>query len=169
MIYNSFWNSVNLSLELIERLSALRNVVALKWAAPSSDQFTAGLHRFRDRLAILANSGLIVWAHMMGAVGFITHIGNFWPEETLDLWRLLEGRQYEKAIEKMTTFEWRWGDWVRKVMQETEGEGPFIKAAMEQVGLKVGPPRPPARAVSRQLRDELSRLFAEVVVPGAQT
>lgn len=165
MIYNNWWNTLNMNTEMVERLAELRNVVALKWSAPSLSQFTEGLHRFANRLAITDNQGHHVWSHMMGAGGFITHISNFWPEYPLELWNLLEQQRYTEVIPKLAEFKWRWHKWVEQVGQETEGEGPFIKAAMEEIGLRAGPPRPPARPVSPKLRETLHRLFTEVGVP----
>lgn len=165
MIYNNWWTTPNMNVETAERLAELRTVVALKWSAPSASQFTEGLHRLAGKLAIIDNHGMQVWSHMLGAVGFITHLSNFWPEYPLELWDLLEGQKYAQAIERLAQFKWQWRKWVQKVVQETEGEGPFIKAAMEEVGLPAGPPRPPARPVSTALREELHQLFAEVGVP----
>ena len=161
MIYNNWWNTLNMNIDMVARLAELRNVVVLKWSAPNSGQFTEGLHELTDRLAIIDNSGQHVWAHMMGAVGFITHVSNFWPEYPLEIWNLLEQQDYRQVIQKLTEFKWRWRKWVGKVVAETEGEGPFIKAAMEEVGLPAGPPRPPARPVSPALREELHRLLSE--------
>lgn len=167
MIYNNWWTTPNMNVETAERLAELPNVVALKWSAPSPGQITEGLQRLADRLAIIDNSGLRVWTHMLGAVGFITHVGNFWPEYSLTIWSLLQQKDYEGVIDEMARFHSHWRKWVTKVIAETEGEGPFIKAAMEEVGLPAGPPRPPARPVSGELRDELSQLFAKVGVPTA--
>jgi 4-hydroxy-tetrahydrodipicolinate synthase len=165
MIYNNWWNTLNMNVSMVGRLAELRNVVALKWSAPSFGQFTDGLHRFADRLAIIDNEVQFVWSHLLGAVGFITHVSNFWPEYPLALWHLLEKRDYPGVADKLTEFQWHWDKWVEKVTQETEGEGPFIKAAMEELGLRAGPPRPPARPVSLRLREELHRLFEQVGVP----
>ena len=167
MIYNNWWNTLNMRPDMVERLAELPGVVALKWSAPSSGQFTEGLSRFADRLAVIDNEGLQVWSHMMGAVGIITHIGNFWPEYAIAVWDLLEARKYDEATQKLSEFKWGWGKWVGKVVAETEGEGPFIKAAMEEVGLQAGPPRLPAAPVSPELRAELKQLFAEAGVPKA--
>jgi 4-hydroxy-tetrahydrodipicolinate synthase len=167
MIYNNWWTTPNMNVETAGRLAELPNVVALKWSAPSPGQITEGLEQLADELAIIDNSGLRVWTHMLGAVGFITHVGNFWPEYSLTIWDLLQDRDYDAVINEMARFHSRWRKWVRKVIAETEGEGPFIKAAMEEVGLPAGPPRPPARPPSTELREELGRIFAEVGVPEA--
>lgn len=165
MIYNNWWNTLNMNVNTVERLAELRNVVALKWSAPSFRQFTEGLYRLANRLAIIDNDVQFVWSHLLGAVGFITHVSNFWPEYPLTLWRLLEQRDYQGVVAKLAEFQWQWDKWVEKVTAETEGEGPFIKAAMEEVGLHAGPPRPPARPVSPKLREELHQLFDQVGVP----
>ena len=163
MIYNNWWNTLNMNVDMVERLAELPNVVVLKWSAPSSAQYTDGLHRLADRLAVIDNGSQHVWSHMMGTVGFITHLSNFWPEYPLEIWNLLERQDYQHVIQKLAEFKWRWSKWVTKVVQETEGEGPFIKAAMEEVGLPAGPPRPPARPVSAALRQELHQLMASVI------
>ena len=159
MVYNNWWNTLNMNVDMVERLAELRNVVVLKWSAPSPAQYTDGLRRMAERMAIIDNSGQPVWSHMMGAVGFITHVSNFWPEYPLEIWNLLEEENYRGVIAKLAAFKWDWQKWTAKVTRETEGEGPFIKAAMEQVGLPAGPPRPPARPVSAELREELRELL----------
>ena len=165
MIYNNWWNTLNMNVEMVERLAELPSVVVLKWSAPAFHQFSEGLQRFADRLAIIDNSGQHVWSNMMGAVGFITHVSNFWPEYPLEIFNLLRAREYPELIQRLSEFKWRWMKWIGKVVQETEGEGPFIKAAMEEVGLPAGPPRPPASPVSEELRKEVRGLFEEVGVP----
>jgi 4-hydroxy-tetrahydrodipicolinate synthase len=169
MIYNNWWTTPNMNVAMVERLARLPNVVALKWSAQEANDYTTGLHRFSEHLAVIDNHGMEVWSHLLGAVGFITHQSNFWPEYPLALWELLEARDYQGAVAKLAQFNWAWHEWAEQVGQETEGEGPFIKAAMEQVGLPAGPPRPPARPVSERLREQLGRLFGEAGVPRADS
>jgi len=153
--------------DTIERLTEIPNIVALKWAASWPGQLTEGLYRFADRLAIVDNSNMFVWPHMLGAVSFITHQSNFWPEYPLGIWDLLEQKKYVEAKDEMARFLWPWLKWVRKVTRETEGEGPFIKVAMEAVGLRAGPARPPACPVSAELRSEIEQLLVQVGAPTA--
>ena len=58
-----------------------------------------------------------------------------------------------------------WGVWRGTVPGLTGGEGPFIKAAMEAVGLQAGPPRPPSIRPPEELLAELRALLAESKVP----
>jgi len=168
MIYANWWNTRAMDVDMAERLAGLPNIVALKWSAPHAGQFTEGLHRLAEKTAIIDNMGLQVWSHMLGAVGIITHIGNFWPEYAISIWKLLDAHKYDEATKKLSQFKWSWSKWVGKVIAETEGEGPFIKAAMEEVGLRAGPPRLPAQPASPALRQELRELFATAGVPRAE-
>jgi 4-hydroxy-tetrahydrodipicolinate synthase len=164
MIYSA-GHTYNMNPDAVAQLIDLPNIVALKWAAAYPTQLTEGLYRFADKLAIVDNSNMFVWPHMLGAVSFITHQSNFWPEYPLAIWDLLEQKQYEQAIQEMARFHWPWLKWIVKVVRETEGEGPFIKVAMKAVGLKAGPARPPARPVSAELCEELEQLLERVGVP----
>jgi 4-hydroxy-tetrahydrodipicolinate synthase len=167
MVYANWWVTPAMNADMCERLAALPNVVALKWSAADIGEYSRGLARFADRLALIDNQGPFVWGHMLGCVGFITHQSNFWPEYPGQLWDLLEARRYQEVIELEKRFHWPWLEWIGKVCAETEGEGPFIKAAMEEAGLRAGPPRPPAQPVSAALREELRALFLRAGVPRA--
>ncbi len=57
VVYNTFWTSHNVSLNVVERLCELPNVVGLKWAVPTalfmeSEQVVS---RFAERLCIIDN------------------------------------------------------------------------------------------------------------------
>ena len=162
MIYTRSGGAYDVGIDMIDALAEFPNVVALKWAAPYPTLLTEGLYRFADKLAIVDNTGMLVWPHMLGAVSFITHQSNFWPEYPLAIWDLMEQHKYEQAVEEMARFHWPWHRWVGKVVKETEGEGPFIKAAMQAVGLKAGPPRPPAQPVRAELREEIAQLLDQM-------
>ena len=167
MIYNNWWVTVNMNADTVAQLAQLKNVVALKWSATTIEEYRLGLERFSDQLAVIDNQLSVVEAHKLGAVGFITHVSNFWPEYQLSIWNLLEQKAYDKAQTRLTEFKEAWRVWVGDVIRETEGEGPFIKAAMDEVGLCGGLPRPPASPVSRKLRERLRRLLDAAGVPAA--
>ena len=77
----------------------------------------------------------------------------------------MQSKDYEKARDLLLGFKSEWMEWVKKVVQETGGEGPFIKVAMELVGLKAGPPRPPSKVPSDNLIKELDKLLLKYKVP----
>jgi 4-hydroxy-tetrahydrodipicolinate synthase len=167
MIYHTWWEGLTMSLPLIERLSQIDSVNAMKWSAPNAQLYRDGLATFSDRLAIIDNGGEQIWSNILGATGFITHISGFWPEYPLEIWNLLQQSQYEAARDRLGDFKWKWSKWRGKVAQITGGEGPFIKAAMERVGLEAGPPRPPSIRPPEHLMEELDILFKEAGVPDA--
>ena len=166
MIYCTWWEGgLDMDAALLRRLADLPNVQALKWSAPGYDRFTEGVAAVADRLAVIDNQAMHVWGHILGATGFVTHVSNFWPEYPLELWRALERGAYTEVPSILARFKWAWSRWAGAVQAETGGEGPFIKAAMDEVGLVGGPPRPPAVRPSAPLLRTLRELFAEAGVP----
>jgi dihydrodipicolinate synthase/N-acetylneuraminate lyase len=147
-------------------LAEIDGVVAVKWSAPSFDQYQEGYERLRDKLAIIDNTGQRVHASMLGATGFITHVGNFWPQYPTRIWELIQARAYEE-LTAASEFETRWARWTERVNEFTEGEGPFVKAALDAVGLPSGEPFPPGLTVPAALREDLRALFDEYGVPQA--
>ena len=167
MIYHTWWDGLNMNLDLLKRLAEIETVRALKWSTPEETQFREGLQALASDLVIIDNSQFLrpVYSHMLGAGGFITHLSNFWPEYPLEIWNLLGDKDYDEVKHKLASFKWKWMNWRHKVGQYTGGEGPFIKAGMEAVGLQAGPPRPPSVRPPKHLLHELQELFASSKVP----
>ena len=165
MIYHTWWEGLTMSINLLQELAAIENVRALKWSAPNDTLYRQGMLALADELAIIDNSGQQCFSNLMGATGFITHVSAFWPEYMRGVWELLKAKDYAAATARLRAFKWKWTEWRTKVCQETGGEGPFIKAAMEAVGLQAGPPRPPSVRPSSQLMEELDTLIDECGVP----
>ena len=167
MLYYLASTAQRVPLSALLGLRDIPTIGAIKWSGVDASRFRAALSILRNDLAIVANGGDTITAHMNGARAFVSHIGNFWPQYTADVWSLLERRDYIGANDKLSAFDLLWRDWTGRVGQETAGEGPFIKAAMEAVGLPAGPPRPPSTRPSTQLVEELQGIFAGAGVPGA--
>ena len=157
-----------MGLEIIQRLAELETVRVLKFSSSNREEFTKSVTTLSKDLVIIDNSLQHVWAHMLGARGFITHISNFWPEYPLQIWELLEKGKYTTVKEKLALFKWKWAEWRSRVGEVTGGEGPFIKAAMEAVGLPAGPPRPPSARPPQELLHELRELLDLAGVPQAR-
>ena len=165
MIYHTWWEGLTMSIGLLKELSDIENVRALKWSAPNDTLYRQGMLALADKLAIIDNSGQQCFSNLMGATGFITHLSAFWPEYMRGVWELLKAKDYTAATAQLRAFKWEWTEWRTKVCQETGGEGPFIKAAMEAVGLPAGPPRPPSVRPPSHLMEELDTLLDECNVP----
>ncbi len=168
MLYSTWWEGgVTMTAPILERLAEFDHVEAVKWSAPDINAFTAGLDAIADRLVFIDNQGLLVWGHLLGARGFVTHVGNFWPEYTVELWHELERGDYPAATRRLMSFKRAWSEYAGRVGAISGGEGPFIKAGLEVVGLHAGPPRPPSGRVSAAMLDELRVLFQSAGVPAA--
>ena len=167
MLYATWWEGgVTMTGPMLKRLAEFDHVEAVKWSAPDADAFAAGVADIADRLVVIDNQGLHVMGHLLGARGFVTHVGNFWPEYTVDLWRELERGDYSAATRRLLAFKRAWGAFAGRVAAVTGGEGPFIKAGLELVGLHAGPPRLPSARVSAGMLEELRALMLAAGVPG---
>lgn len=165
MVYHTPWDGIQMSHDLLTRLTSIPTVGAIKWASADTAVFRDTILAFRDAVAMVDNEGHHVLSHMYGARAFVTHLSGFWPQYPRKLWRQLEAGKYDDAHATLAEFKWKWSAWVEEAVKYTEGEGPFIKAAMEAVGLKTGPPRPPYTRLSSELLAELHTLFREAGVP----
>ncbi len=168
ILYHTWWQGLTMSVDLVKRIGEIDSVKSVKWSAPDSKLFQDGLRAFSDDLVVIDNSHSHVWSNILGANGFITHISNFWPDYPNRIWKALQAKDYETVPEILSQFKWRWLEWIYSVLEYTGGEGPFIKAAMEEVGLKTGPPRPPSIRPSKVHIEELKKLLESASVPKVQ-
>lgn len=168
MIYHTWWSGFKMGPDLLNKLIGLPNTVAVKWSHPDMAAYRDGILAMKDRIAVIDNAGNHILAHIYGSSAFITHLSAFWPQYPLKVWRQLEAKDYDGLIKTLAAFKWKWGEWVGKVCAFTGGEGPFIKAAMEEVGLKVGPPRPPSARPTPDLIAELRHLLKQAGTPKAK-
>ncbi len=167
MIYHTPWEGLNMSMGLLRELADMPTVGALKWAAPTPEYFEEGLREFSGKLAVIDNEGRHVLSHQLGARGFITHLSGFWPEYPRDIWRSLEAGDYDGAQRLLESFKYPWSKWREQVAAVTGGEGPFIKTAMEEVGLRIGPPRPPSTRAPESFLPALRELLRKAGTPMA--
>ena len=165
MIYNTYWEGYDMSLDQLGRLAELQRCVALKWSSPHSGTYLSGLDRFANRFAIVDNQGLQVMNHMMGGTGYITHLCTVWPEHDLEVWKLLEAGDYVAAQKKLSTVNWPWGQFRGKMWKRTGAESPVVNAALRICGRPGGPNRLPTRALNSEEHDELREVLRSIGVP----
>lgn len=166
MIYNTYWEGYNMSLDQVARLAELPRCVALKWSHPDSGTYLRGVVRFAHELAVVDNQGMAIMNHLLGGTGYITHMCSIWPEHDLAVWDLLERGDYVAAQRKITAVHWPWLDFRRKLWERTGSESPVVKAALELCGRPGGPSRLPTRSLNEAERRELRELLAGLGVPG---
>ena len=168
IVYNTFWTSSNVSLEIIERLVELQNVVGLKWSAPSASfmSFQRAIVQFADRLSIIDNHGSYITSHILGSRGIEVHPANYFPEWGARLWALLESKKYEEAereaVRVLLPFYVIW----EEMTKYTTGDGYLDKLCMELVGVGSSRCRPPTRDVRDQFREKVRDMLMQCGVPG---
>jgi 4-hydroxy-tetrahydrodipicolinate synthase len=167
MIYYTQRDRLNMSLDHLRRLADIPSARVLKWSAYTDEEYRQGITALHNDLVIIDNSGRYKLGHSLGARGFVTHVGGFWPEYTLRIWDLLERGNYDGVEDAVAAFEKPWSVWTGKVTAVTGGEGPFIKATMEAVGLRAGPPRLPSTRPPENLLVEIRELLSSSGVPPA--
>ncbi|MSP14493.1 MAG: dihydrodipicolinate synthase family protein [Chloroflexi bacterium] len=167
ILYNTFWTSANISVEMVERLAHLPNVIGLKWAVPRSDfmEFEQALVRFAGRFCIIDNQARFVTSHMLGARAVEAHPCNYWPEWGVRLWSLLESQSYVQVQEELTKvlmpFYLLW----QESESYTGGDGHMDKLCMELVGLGSSRCRPPTRDLGPLYREKARQMLIEAGVP----
>lgn len=169
MLYNTWWEGVEMSLDLIDRLAtAMPRIVSLKWStAGGVGVYMRGVARFAGRLAVVDNHGMHVMSHLLGATGYITHLATVWPEHDLAVWQLLEGGGHAAAQKQIEAVNWPWYDFRGKMGRRIGGESAVVKAALEICGRPGGPARLPGRTLDDPERAELRELLVAIGVPEA--
>lgn len=159
--------------ELVERMAVeLPNLVAFKDGRGDVRLF----QRIRehviervgeDRLDWLAGVGddLVAPYFASGAVGFTSSLACFWPEASVELYRLASAGDFA-ALRKYH------GRNVRpfyELRQRGRGfEVSVMKAAMEILGHRAGPPRPPLGRLSEHDLTDLRQLIENLGIPTAR-
>ena len=163
VVYNTWWTAPDIGVEGVERLATLEHLIGVKWSAPHHVEYRMGYDRLAHRLATIDNGVYQVFSHMQGAVAWISHVSNFWPQHDWQILELMDAGQYMEAQKKLNEFNAAFYAFRADMEAQTGGEGHAIKKIMELVGLAGGPSRPPTRYVpmSDQQRTLLSRLLAE--------
>ena len=166
MVYNTFWHGYNLTVKVMPELLKIKNVICLKWCAPTEWQYREMLRFYADEIAIMDNMSVHVWNHMHGGVGFLSHPGNFWPEHELLIWNLLEQKKYLEANRELLRINYPFYDFIGEVSTSTAMvDANVTKAANELVGLPAGPVRPPARNLTEPEKEKLRSLLVKAGVP----
>jgi 4-hydroxy-2-oxoglutarate aldolase len=154
---------IDLSAELIVALAGHANIIGLK----ESGGDVAKLGRIHGELAgrfhLLAGSAsFLLPAFSVGAVGGVLALANIAPRQCVEILRLASegdvraaGEIQVRMIPPNTAVTRRWGV-------------PGLKAAMEMLGLRGGPVRPPLMPLDPEERDELRSILVEarILDPG---
>ena len=171
IIYNTFWNSANISFAMVQRLAEIPNVVGLKWATPRTDamEFESVVSTFSDRFTIIDNNLFFAFSPMpaLGAKAFEVHLCNFWPQWGLKLLQEIRNQQYPEVarmlVKEAMPFYKLWVDIEKNY---TSGDGYLDKMCMELVGLPSSRCRPPTRDIRKLYLKQTHAMMQSIGVPG---
>jgi len=165
MIYNTYWESFHISPDFLGKLIELPNVVCIKWSAPSLYDLKRAYALYGDRVVFIDNSASPVLSRILGAKGFISHESNFWPEHELKLHSLIEAGAYDEAKAMIAKLNTPFYDFRVKIGSRKGGEAHVIKGAMDLVGLRGGPTRPPTAPLDPAELEELRGILTKAGAP----
>jgi dihydrodipicolinate synthase/N-acetylneuraminate lyase len=167
IIYNTFWTSLDVSSEMVERLTQVPNVIGLKWSMPDKGnmEFEQVITRFSSQFSIIDNQMRFVTSHMLGGRGIEVHVCNYWPQWGVRMWRLLENCEYIEAQRELVTVAMPFMALWQEMERYTSGDGYLDKLCMELVGLSSSRCRPPTRDVRQLYRERARQMLVQSGVP----
>jgi 4-hydroxy-tetrahydrodipicolinate synthase len=139
------------------RLSAVPNIVAMKESGKNLEATTDVINGACEGFAVLAGEADLFLASLaLGAAGGILTPSNFVPTLTL---RIYEAFQRGDLIDAR-----RWNAALIGLLHVLRGERKYhsaVKAAMRELGMPAGLPRPPLSDVSQPLKQRIGAYLTE--------
>lgn len=160
--YNSWWNSLNVTPQILHKLADIENVIGIKWSSENTRDYQLGLRELNDRFSFVDNqiTSTGTLGFMLGMRSFVSSIPNVTPQYDLELWELLEKRDWDGVMTKMQQFVIPIYEFLGKIYQRgVHGEGSHWKACCEVGGRPMGPPRPPHRPYATEEKAQLRDIF----------
>ena len=162
-VYNNWYTGYDMPIDLIDEILDIPNSIAIKWGSPNVFIYMEGIRRFISRAVVVDNAFLPEISYPMGVQSHISHIPNFYPEQS---WRVHELFMAGKHNEGKA--EWErcivpWLELIAPVVAATGGEGVFVRPAMDAAGLTGGHSRLPSRdsVITPELREGYKKLLDE--------
>ncbi len=146
--------------ELLGKLAALPHVSGFK-DSTNNFWFLRDISlNLKGKISILASAGLsyYLWGYDYGTPGWITGIGNIWPQVELEFWSYIKARNRDAAQKIATTLDRPYLDYI-KSKPKRYGYFAAVKALLNMEGLPGGYMRPP---LLDWPADELPQLRAEM-------
>jgi dihydrodipicolinate synthase/N-acetylneuraminate lyase len=168
VVYNTYWTSYGVSMQMVERLLDLPNVVGLKWSTPDAGfmEFEQVVSRFADRLCIIDNQLRFVSSHILGARAIEVHGCNYWPQWGVRLWQLLEKGAYVDAQHELVRVAMPFMMLWQEMERHTSGDGYLDKLCMELIGIGSSRCRPPTRDMRAKFAEKARQMLLQCGVPG---
>lgn len=164
LIYNNpVTSGIDISPELLSRLSEVPNIEGVKEATSDSRRIRRIISFAGDRLSVFVGTDdNVLEGFALGAKGWVSGTGNLIPRQAVALY---EAAVVRNDIEKARALYYEMGDLCDKI--ETDAFVQNIKAGLEMIGIDAGPPRPPFLPASEEDRQEIRAMLDQLVtLPG---
>ena len=165
LCYNTWWTASGMTPDLVLKLAKIDNVAGVKWSSPNNWEYLQGYRKCADALPMIDNWNHHVMAHMMGARGFISGVGDFEAAHDVELWEMLEAKRYEEVQAKVERLSYAIYEFRVRLGKSTGGEASAKKAMAALVGRAGGPPRAPTRPLTEGEVAELREIMVAAGVP----
>ncbi len=159
MLYNNpqVSGGSDMSVGLVRKLAKLDKVFALKETSENIKRFFHAEAVASELLVFAGSSCYEPFAALAKMRGFISFVSCFNPGLSLRMWKAIESRDFDLAQkvheEEFELYDWWWSG----AINQTFGQVPYAKKAMDMLGLAGGPVRPPLLPLS----DEQVSAFAQ--------
>ncbi|HUZ47569.1 MAG TPA: dihydrodipicolinate synthase family protein [Terriglobia bacterium] len=164
--YHNWWSSVGIAPSTLAKMAdEIPNLVGVKWRGRDDYETYLGYKLCAHKLSMIENALhlTLTTPHQMGARAFVTYIGIVWPEYDLELWRLLESKDYAKASSMLLSLA---VPLYELAATKVRGEHSNVMAELRRLaGFPAWTPRRPTRPVPPEASKELEKLFAQAGAP----
>ena len=159
MIYNTHWlPNGGIYPATFRRMVDFEHIAAIKWSPPKGTAYE-DIFDLAKTFTIMDNTSQPVLCHKLGGRGFLTDGVDSYPPYYLDVWDMIEARQYNNAQSEWDRVMLPLRDFYTKVSKKSGGESRVEKAMSEIMGLPMGSPRPPSLPLDVGEMTELRNLM----------
>ncbi len=156
---NPNFQRADLSFDVIERLSAHPNIVALKDASTNTGRLLSIIHRCGDALDVFAASSHIPACVMMiGGKGWLAGPACLAPKQSVRLYELCVERKWSEALDLQKSL------WSLNEAFARYNLAACVKAGLALQGYDVGDPIPPQEPLTEAGRLDVARVLDRIGV-----
>ena len=157
LVYNTHWMPGGaIYPDTFRKMSDFEQVAAIKWSPPSGTEYEE-IFELKDTFNIIDNADRPADCGRLGGHGFVSDGIAAYPPFYVGTWDMvLEGRyeeaeaQWDAVVRPLRVLAQKWA-------RISGGEGSFEKALQENMGIPMGPPRPPSIPVDAENMKELKQ------------
>ena len=166
-VYNTHWYTRLMTVQDILRLAEIDNVFAVKWGHPNFQAFLAGVQGLVDDILVFDNQVSHVASHSLGASGYISTTGPWWPAYEVRIVDAMQAGDYNEATRLLADLIYPFRKYWQDITVKTQKGGPsaILKAAADLCGMVGGVSRPPSADLNAEEIAELREFLVAHDVP----